>query len=560
MTHTLLLTLLMAATGGPAPRDPQLLAAIERGDRTQVRVLLHQGARPDARDAEGNPALMKAAVYGDAAMLRDLLDRGADPNAPNPLGATALLWSAADPAKAKLLLAKGARANVSSKTGRTPLMVAAGAPGASEVVQLLLAHGADVNAHDAIDPIPVLPSGGGRGTALHDAARNGDLASVRLLVDAGADVNAKSANGQTPLSEATIYGRAEIAEYLRAHGASPNVEIGPQKLTLAHLAPLRSVVLEVPNAAPVKHGPGAASARQAVERAVPLLAQTGPSQFKKGGCVSCHHNTLPLVAFTAAAARGVHADPASIEAQLKAMNSMLKPFVPALLEATDAVPDLGITGGYLLESMAARQVPASLTTAAIVHALAQKQHADGRWIGWAQRAPLESGDIQATAYTIRALTTYPLPGREAEFSKRLERARAYLNRAPVQTTEEATSKLLGLLWARADAKSISRAAADLTRLQRPDGGWAQLPTLTSDAYATGKAVAALRAAGVTAPLARGEAFLLRTQHADGSWHVPTRAMPVQPLIDTGFPHGRDQWISAAATAWAIQALAPSIVR
>jgi hypothetical protein len=48
--------------------------------------------------------------------------------------------------------------------------------------------------------------------------------------------------------------------------------------------------------------------------------------------------------------------------------------------------------------------------------------------------------------------------------------------------------------------------------------------------------------------------LLRTQFTDGSWLVRTRAFPFQPLKDSGFPHGRNQWISAAGTSWAAMAL------
>jgi hypothetical protein len=50
------------------------------------------------------------------------------------------------------------------------------------------------------------------------------------------------------------------------------------------------------------------------------------------------------------------------------------------------------------------------------------------------------------------------------------------------------------------------------------------------------------------------AFLVRTQEADGSWHVKTRSFPFQPYFESGFPHGEDQWISAAATGYAATAL------
>ena len=53
---------------------------------------------------------------------------------------------------------------------------------------------------------------------------------------------------------------------------------------------------------------------------------------------------------------------------------------------------------------------------------------------------------------------------------------------------------------------------------------------------------------------RGVDFLLRTQFADGSWFVRTRALPIQPHFESDFPHGRSQFISAAATNWAVLAL------
>jgi hypothetical protein len=54
---------------------------------------------------------------------------------------------------------------------------------------------------------------------------------------------------------------------------------------------------------------------------------------------------------------------------------------------------------------------------------------------------------------------------------------------------------------------------------------------------------------------RGLEYLLRTQIEDGSWIVETRAVPIQACLESGFPYGVNQWISAAATGWATTALA-----
>jgi hypothetical protein len=105
---------------------------------------------------------------------------------------------------------------------------------------------------------------------------------------------------------------------------------------------------------------------------------------------------------------------------------------------------------------------------------------------------------------------------------------------------------------------LKSAVEDLVRNQRADGGWAQLPGLESDAYATGQALYALRIGGGMSPshetYRKGVATLLQTQLPDGTWLVHTRSYPVQPYFESGFPHGPDQWISAAATSWATLSL------
>jgi hypothetical protein len=53
----------------------------------------------------------------------------------------------------------------------------------------------------------------------------------------------------------------------------------------------------------------------------------------------------------------------------------------------------------------------------------------------------------------------------------------------------------------------------------------------------------------------GVAFLLKNQHKDGSWFVKTRSSPVQPYLDSGYPYGFNQWISAAGASWASLAIA-----
>jgi hypothetical protein len=146
-----------------------------------------------------------------------------------------------------------------------------------------------------------------------------------------------------------------------------------------------------------------------------------------------------------------------------------------------------------------------------------------------------------------------------EFEERIGRARDWLQRAAAITNDDAAMQMVGLHWASRDVASLGRA---LLARQRADGGWAQNPNLESDAFATGESLWALRECGALnardAAYRRGVKYLMSTQWPDGSWYVRSRAPKIQPYFQSGFPFEHDQWISAAATSWAVMALAPAI--
>jgi hypothetical protein len=188
------------------PRDEDLPAAAALGDRDALIKLLDLGLPIQSVDAQGADALLRAAGSGHASLIHLLLDRGADPARAAPSGATPL--SAAVTARrddaVAALLDRGVAVDSPLPTGGTPLMIAA-ALGFPEIVARLLARGAQVNASDE------------RGTrSLHAAAqfafRSSETDSAKrvlqLLLEHGADVNAVNASGQTPLL-LLLGGRAE---------------------------------------------------------------------------------------------------------------------------------------------------------------------------------------------------------------------------------------------------------------------------------------------------------------------------------------------------------------
>ena len=192
------------------------------------------------------------------------------------------------------------------------------------------------------------------------------------------------------------------------------------------------------------------------------------------------------------------------------------------------------------------------------------QSADGRFKCRTVRPPLETSDLQVTAATIRSLLAYAPKSQQTEYRRAVDRAVRWMEKAEPASTEDHVFQVLGLTWGGGSRETIRKTASQLLALQRSDGGWGQIPQLASDAYATGQALVALRESAIIAPddaqYQRGVRYLVHSQMEDGSWLVRTRSPSFQPYFDSDFPHGYDQFISAAATNWAVMALLPAAAR
>lgn len=285
--------------------------------------------------------------------------------------------------------------------------------------------------------------------------------------------------------------------------------------------------------------------------------------MQKASCVSCHHNNLTAMTVSTARKNGFSVDEQIARNQLKAIGAYLETWRERALQGVGIGGETA-TISYILMGLAAENYPPDAATDAMARFLQSQQWSDGRWRVFAHRPPIQSSDIQVTAASLRSLQVYGPRTQRGKYEMTVKRAADWLMKAQPKTTEERAFQLLGLGWAGVNPKEelIRNAVADLLREQRADGGWAQLSSLASDSYATGQALVALRQAGavpVTDPSHKqGIEFLLKTQLEDGSWYVKSRAIPLQPYFESGFPHGHDQWISAAGTNWAAMALASTI--
>lgn len=145
------------------------------------------------------------------ALVNALLDAGADPNDGVTLPLAA---SAGDIAVLEALRAHGANADQPwASDGSTGLYAILQWSRTPDGVLWLLAHGADPNA--------VFAENGE--TPLHVAARAWDVPVVEAMVARGGDVTRRRGDGRTPCAVAELNGNRAVAEWLLAHGASPEL-------------------------------------------------------------------------------------------------------------------------------------------------------------------------------------------------------------------------------------------------------------------------------------------------------------------------------------------------
>jgi ankyrin repeat protein len=183
-----------------------------------------------------------AARNGFLSTVQELIKKDPDlVSSKDESGATPLLVAAAKGHKdvVQLLLANKADVDAKANNSRTPLHMAA-ANGHKDVVELLLANFADVSAKDSegMSPVDLATKGGHEdivellrkdengATPLLVAAAKGHKDVVQLLLANKADVNAKANNGRTPLHMAAANGHKDVVELLLANNADVSAKDG----------------------------------------------------------------------------------------------------------------------------------------------------------------------------------------------------------------------------------------------------------------------------------------------------------------------------------------------
>jgi ankyrin repeat protein len=201
---------------------------------SELRELLRKHGGKTKRELEAKESIHAAAETGNIEAVKQHLADGVNMNAEDMIGWTPLYFAIDEGHTeiTELLIAKGADINAKNASaiglnaedirGWTPLHCAvkkASRTGEMDVVELLIIKGANVNAKDEAK------DDGGK-TPLHWAVGFGQKEVVELLLRKGADVSAKDDLGMTPLHGASGYQKdaEKIAELLLANGAEVNAK------------------------------------------------------------------------------------------------------------------------------------------------------------------------------------------------------------------------------------------------------------------------------------------------------------------------------------------------
>ena len=216
-----LLLLVTFLTCGCAPittvenMNKQLILAAEAGDTARVQQLLHAGAQINAQDERGRTAVMAATHGNQVATVALLIETGADIHQQDELLDNPFLYAGAEGLLEilQLTIAAGADTKLTNRYGGTALIPAAERGHVAVVEALLTQTDVDVNHINRLGWTALLEA-----ILLSDGGADHQQI-VQLLIAHGADVNLADQAGVTPLQHARQRGFVAIEEILLAAGA-----------------------------------------------------------------------------------------------------------------------------------------------------------------------------------------------------------------------------------------------------------------------------------------------------------------------------------------------------
>ena len=214
---------------------PPLTWAAMMGQTEAAELLLQQGADINGKNRDGNTALHLAVFLGHAETAELLLKSGADVNAKNddnatPVDLLQVPWemtklltrpmgieleqAQVEAGKAKIRELFGVDAKLGAKTltsfqNSSKDLWTAARTGDLQAIKHYIKTGGDINALDKTFQV----------SAMSWSALHGQTEVVQLLIENGAEVNIRSGDGTTPLHSAAFLGRTDVVKFLLDNGA-----------------------------------------------------------------------------------------------------------------------------------------------------------------------------------------------------------------------------------------------------------------------------------------------------------------------------------------------------
>lgn len=299
----------------------------------------------------------------------------------------------------------------------------------------------------------------------------------------------------------------------------------------------------------------------AVDSAVDYIQKESNNWQKTRVCAACHHVPMAIWALSEAEQQGYTIDKTFlVETVESSLGSEEKLIAAKLIPGPNDKPDTrpmasGVRTGLVFMAVAVQSLPSlkpgqKQSLNYIIDHIVQKQRDDGSWEFFLRRPPINESETSDGAWIVMALQGAVGPDSPESHRKALEKGSDWLARADLPYYQDITLKLLLAARSGQSREAMQPTIDRLIALQRPDGGWSQLPDSPSDAYATGETLYALSLAGLTVErpeIQRAVDFLIATQQPDGSWLMASRAS------NDGSEGGSSKLltpITCAAASWA----------
>jgi hypothetical protein len=297
--------------------------------------------------------------------------------------------------------------------------------------------------------------------------------------------------------------------------------------------------------------------KAAINRGLSFLAKDSLAWKESKQCYECHHAPFTIWALNEGKKQGYAVD----EEVLADLTSWVlgEDFLAQLIKERPADKEVVFNEAPLLLALGVEAGNTNDTQDGLkklLTSIVNDQGKDGSWKRVKEARPILSSPDTLTMLALLVLSAPDAPDLGQEGKTAQEKALQWLQTAEPDDELQPTALRL-ILWHRLGRPASEWKPLDqqLRSAQNEDGGWSQIKSAKSDAYATGQALYALAETGMTKDdpaIRRAQSFLEKSQRPDGAWAMTSRAIMGNGKVATKF-----EPITHAGSAWAVMGLVRS---